>query len=161
MAESTRRGDELSRDDLIVLRSAITRGEHDRWSAAEVLQLTDQEASDLLVSLRLRGYLVVSGRGRGATYRLGASFAEWKEHDPVAITRTRDRDDARSIVLSVITDEGSITNTRIRDITGYSRSEVLRLTMEMRKEGLIEVRGSKRGAHYVRSANLMNQDSLL
>ena len=160
VAESTRRGDELSRDDLIVLRSSITRGEHDRWSAAEVLQLSDQEASDHLVSLRRRGYFVVSGRGRGATYRLADIYADWEENDPVAGASKRDRDDVGLMVLSVIADEGSITNARIRDITGYSRSEVLRLTMAMRKEGLIEVRGSKRGAHYVRSTNFMNQDSL-
>ena len=159
VADMTRRGDELARDDLIVLRSAITRGEHDRWSAAEVLQLTDQEASDILVSLRQRGFLKVNGRGRGATYRLADDYAHWEESDPIVVGRSLNRDEARSVILAEIAEKGAVTNARIRDVTGFSRSEVLRLTAEMRKQGLIEVRGSKRGAHYVRSRMSMNQES--
>ena len=157
-ADTARRGEQLDRDDLIVLRSLITRGEHDRWSAARVLQLSDQEASNILVSLRQRGFLDVNGRGRGATYRLSGGYAHWEEYDPIATGRARDRDEARSIVLAAISDQGAVTNTNIRELTGYSRSEVLRLTMEMRMDGTIEVRGSKRGAHYVRSTKVMNRE---
>lgn len=159
VADSVLRGYELSRDDLIVLRSLITRREHDRWSAAEMLQQSDQEASDILVSLRQRGFLKVSGRGRGATYRLVDDYAHWKERNPLSSGSRMGREEARATVIAAIAEDGSATNARIREMTGYSRREVLRLTSAMRKAGLIEVRGSRRGAHYVRATNSMNPAS--
>ena len=158
VADSARRGTDLERDDLIVLRSLITRGEHDRWSAAEDLQLSDQQAANILVSLRQRGFLDVSGRGRGATYRLSERFAHWQEYDPVVVGGILGNDEAHSLILATLAEEGTVTNGRIRELTGYSRGEVLRLTKKMREDGLIEVRGSRRGAHYVRSMNDMNRD---
>ena len=58
-------GSELGLDDLLVLE-ALTRGaELDRWTAADCLQIGEAAAADRLVSLRERGYLIPSGRGRG------------------------------------------------------------------------------------------------
>ncbi len=165
VAESGRRDETLDRDDLIVLRSLITLFELDRWSAAEVLHLSDRDAASVLISLRERGFLNVSGRGRGATYRLSGKFDDWQEATlrdagtQFGNGKASGTDDARAIVLMTIADQGSITNAEIRERTGYSRREVLRLTTQMRNQGLIEVRGTKRGARYVRSKPDMNRDS--
>ncbi len=146
--DTSRSGDEIERDDLIVLRSLITRHQLDRRSAAHVLQLSEPEAVERLASLREREYLDVAGRGATSVYRLADPFSRWIEEGTYG-TVLRDQETVRSRLLSFIADQGSITNADIRRISGLSRTETVRLARAMRDEGLIEVRGRGRGAHYV------------
>lgn len=69
------RGEEPGVDDLIVLRGLARRPVLDRWSASRILQLSANEAANILVSLRMRGFLVPQGRGRGTTYRLARRYS--------------------------------------------------------------------------------------
>ena len=150
VASLSRQGIEMSRDDLIVLRTLITRRLHDRRSAAGVLQLSAQEASDVLISLRKRGFLEVEARGLGARYRLAEQFDHWSQNADSSRDIVFGHEEARDAVLAALAADGTITNAGIREITGYTRNEVVRLTRAMRNEGLISVRGNKRGAHYIR-----------
>ena len=42
-----------------------------------------------------------------------------------------------------------MTNAEIRRLSGYSRTQVLKLMRSLRREGLVRVQGRGRGAHYV------------
>lgn len=48
---------------------------------------------------------------------------------------------------------GRLTNAEIRQILGYSRSRVLALMGSLRAEGLVELHGRGRAAHYVPAAD--------
>ncbi|WP_419949670.1 RNA-binding domain-containing protein [Candidatus Palauibacter sp.] len=145
-----RRGIELSLDDLIALRGSMRRGFLDRWSAAELLQLTEEEAAAHLVSLRKRGFFIAQGRGRGTVYRLARRYtdllvdAEAAEQDLWI-----DEEALRLRLLAILSDRDRLTNAEIRRISGYTRTQVIRFMRSMRAEGLVEVRGRGRGAHYV------------
>jgi ATP-dependent DNA helicase RecG len=149
VAEETRAGRKLDLDDLILLRGLTDRGSLDRWSAADALQLTEEDAAERLVSLRERGYLTPQGRGRGTAYRLQRRFS-----DLLRGTAETDRDmplegeAVRLRIQAVLAERGRLTNTDIRRISGYSRREVLRLVVELRKQGVLELEGRGRGAHY-------------
>ncbi len=72
VAEKTRQGSSFELDDLILLRAITDRGELDRWSAAQHLQSTQEDAAERLVSLRERGYIVPRGRGRSTSYQIAS-----------------------------------------------------------------------------------------
>lgn len=149
VAEETRAGRKLDLDDLILLRGLTDRGSLDRWSATDALQLTEEDAAERLVSLRERGYLTPQGRGRGTAYRLQRRFS-----DLLRGTAETDRDlplegeAVRLRLQAVLAERGRLTNTDIRRISGYSRREVLRLVADLRKQGVLELEGRGRGAHY-------------
>lgn len=150
VAEERRAGKELELDDLIVLRGVADRGYLDRWLAAERLQLSGEQAADKLIELRDRKYLVVQGRGRGTAYRLDRHLsdrlrgADRSDHDlPL------DDEAVRLRIQSVLTERGRISNADIRRISGYSRTEAVRLAHHLVVEGIAELRGRGRAAHYV------------
>ena len=148
--EARRGGETLSLDDLILLRRLTRRRSLDRWTAAELLQLPDGEAADQLVSLRERGYLVAQGRGRGTVYRLARRHADLVDAAvPAEDDIWVDEESVRLRLLALLSERGRLTNNEIRGISGYSRTRVLRLMRSLRDEGLVEVRGRGRGAHYV------------
>ena len=148
--EARRGGETLSLDDLILLRRLTRRRSLDRWTAAELLQLPDAEAAEQLVSLRERGYLIAQGRGRGTVYRLARRHADLVDASaPTEDDVWVDEESVRLRLIALLSERGRLTNNEIRSISGYSRARVLRLMRSLRDEGLVEVRGRGRGAHYV------------
>ncbi len=154
VAERLLDGEELGLDDLMVLRSLMTRDELNRWSASEVLKVTETVAADRLAHLNSRGFLEVRGRGRGASYRLGQQFSDWHDVRSVIDLETLGSDEIRRAIVQAISRRGSVTNAAVRTITGFSRNETVRFMRSMREDGLIEVRGRGRGAHYVLTEQL-------
>ena len=142
----------LGVDDLIVLRGLIRRPVLDRWSAARLLQLSEEEAAATLVSLRERGFLVPRGRGRGTKYGLARRYSGLVERTGVDGDIWLDEESVRLRLLALLPARGRMTNAEIRRLSGYSRSQVLKLMRSLRSEGLVEVRGRGRGAHYVPAA---------
>ena len=141
---------ELTVDDLLLLRGLTRRRTVDRWSAAELLQLSEEEAANRLVSLRERGFLVALGRGRGTTYRFARRHAALVQTSGAADDELwLDEESVRLRLLRVLPERGRLSNAEIRRITGYSRTQVLRLMRSLRAEGLVGLRGRGRGAHYV------------
>jgi ATP-dependent DNA helicase RecG len=149
VAEETTAGRRLDLDDLLLLRAITERGSLDRWSAAEALQCAEEEAAEKLTSLRGRGHLVPHGRGRGTTYRLARHLSD-RLRGAIETDRDMALDDeaVRLRVQAVLTERGRLTNAEIRRISGYSRMEVLRLVRTLQEEGLVELVGRGRGAHY-------------
>lgn len=147
-------GRELGVDDLIVLRGLVRRPVLDRWSAARLLQLSEEEAAVTLVSLRERGFLFPQGRGRGTKYGLARRYSALVEQSDVDGDIWLDEESVRLRLLAVLAERGRMTNAEIRRLSGYSRTQVLKLMRSLRTERLVEVRGRGRGAHYVPASRL-------
>jgi ATP-dependent DNA helicase RecG len=155
IAEETRAGRRLDLDDLLLLRGLAERGFLDRWSAADRLQLPEDDAAVRLVSLRERGYLGVQGRGRGTTYRLARHLSDLVR-GPGETDREMPLDDeaVRLRIQAVLAERGRLTNADVRRISGYSRTEAFRLMRSLTEQGLATLRGRGRAAHYAPGPNL-------
>lgn len=149
-----RRGsDRLSLDDLIAMRGLVRRRSLDRWSARDLLQNSEEEVAACLASLRERGYLVAQGRGRGTVYRLARRYSSLIDDEVVPGEDIwLDDESVRLRVLSLLTERGRITNAEVRKISGYSRTQVVKVMRSLRQEGLVRVIGRGRAAHYVSSS---------
>jgi ATP-dependent DNA helicase RecG len=149
VAEETREGRKLDLDDLILLRALTDRGILDRWSAADRLQLPEEESAARLVSLRERGYVTAHGRGRGTAYRLSRHFSDLLRGPGETDQDLPLEDEAvRLRIQAVLAERGRLTNAEVRRISGYSRNEVLRLLRSLSEEGLVVLHGRGRAAHY-------------
>ena len=150
-------GRELELDDLLVLEALTRRSELDRWTAAECLQIGEMPAAERLVSLRERGYLVPSGRGRGTKYRLASRLKHLRRHPEV---EGQVPDEAiREQILDLLSDRGAITNTDVRRLAGVSRFRALQLLRRLSADGLLRMIGNRRGARYVAGPAREEQDS--
>ncbi|MCY4120474.1 MAG: putative DNA binding domain-containing protein [Acidobacteria bacterium] len=150
VADETRHGRSLDLDDLIVLRGVTDRARLDRWSAARVLQTKDEaEAAHRLTALKERAYLVSHGRGKGTSYRLARGISDLLR-GPLVTDEGLDLDAeaVRLRIEAVLAERGRLTNAEVRRMCGYSRAEVVRLMRSLREEGVAEVEGRGRGAHY-------------
>jgi ATP-dependent DNA helicase RecG len=151
---------ELELDDLILLRGVTERGALDRWAAASLLQLPEEEAADRLASLRGRGYLLAQGRGRGTAYRLARHLSDLLRGRALTDGELSLDDEAvRLRVEAILAERERLTNAEVRRISGYSRTQVLRLMQALREEGRVDVRGRGRGAHYVPGPKLRSRTS--
>lgn len=142
-------GQALGIDDLIVLRGLVRRPVLDRWSASRLLQLSEREAAAALVSLRKRGFLVSHGRGRGTRYSLARRYTGLFASADAVSDVWLDEESVKLRLLAILPERGRVTNAEIRRLSGYSRYQVLKLMRSLREEGLVEVRGRGRAAHYV------------
>jgi len=158
VATETRENRVLDLDDLIALRAVCDRGHLDRWSAAECLQLPEEDAAERLVSLRGRGYLMPQGRGRGTIYRLARHLSDLLR-GPGETDRDLPLDDEaiRLRVRAVLAERGRLTNADIRRVAGYSRLEAVRLMRSLTKDGVARLIGRGRGAHYVPGPKLVSR----
>ena len=151
--EANRAGENLSLDDLIVLRGIVRRGMLDRWAAAELLQLPEREAAERLVSLRRRGYLAAQGRGKTTAYHFADRLAHLVSAPDIESDRLwLDTEQMRRRVLNALEEHERLTNADLRRITGYSRFRVHQLMAELRRGDRVELRGRGRAAHYVLSS---------
>lgn len=137
-------------DDLILLRVSADRGDLDRWCAASHLQRSEEEAAERLVSLRERGYLIPRGRGRGTTYQLNRAFSDLVRgrlatDDGISL----DEEAVRLRIQAVLAERSILTNAEVRRLSGYSRTQALRLMRALQKEGRVTLKGRGRAAHYV------------
>lgn len=145
VARERRRGRTLSLDDLLLL-DRLTREPHlDRWSAAECLDLKEARAAERLRSLRERGYVAPEGRGAGTKYRLAGDLASLSDRLPLLGGELT----MRQRVLQLVRERGSITNSDVRRHTGLTRYRAVTLLRNLRADGLLAMRGSRRGARYV------------
>lgn len=150
VAAEERENRKLELDDLIVLRSAAERGWVDRWFAGRRLQLPEEQAAQELIHLREHGYLVPQGRGKGTGYRLAARLAGLSRGIEHASPDTPlDEETVRGRIRAALAEKKQLTNTEVRRISGYSRTQALRLMQSLIDTGAVRLKGKGRGAHYV------------
>lgn len=140
--------DTLSLDDLIVLRRAVDAGVVDRISAADQLQVNETDAANQLAGMRGRGLLIARGRGRAVTYGLPRPLSERLRGKGVTdADRPLENEGVRLRILELLKERGRLTNAEIRDFSGYSRQQVLKIEKTLEDEGLIRLVGHGRGAY--------------
>ena len=148
VAGEERDGNRLEMDDLLLLRAFVRTSSIDRWSAAKILQLPQDEAALKLVHLREKGYLVVRGRGRGASYDLRRDLAEqFRGRSAVDADMPLEEEGVRLRILTLVRERGRLTNGEIRRFSGFNRIQVYRLLKQLEKEGEIRFAGRGRAAH--------------
>lgn len=150
VAEEIRQGRQLGLDDLILLRGLVEAGQLDRWTAAERLQLTEEDAAERLISLRESGYLVVRGRGAGTAYRLRHDLSDRLRG--VSLTDLDSELDGEAVSLrveAVLAERKKLTNADVRRISGYSRPEAQKLMRRLVEADRAVLQGAGRGAHYI------------
>jgi ATP-dependent DNA helicase RecG len=149
VAEETGSRRNLELEDLILLRAATERGFLDRWSAAEWLQVSEDDAAGCLASLRDGGYFAAHGRGRGTSYRLVPKLSDLLR-GPGATDQDVALDDEaiRLRVKALLVERGRLSNAEIRRLSGYSRLQSLRLMRTLCREGAAKLVGRGRAAHY-------------
>ncbi|NJL28226.1 MAG: hypothetical protein HC897_10195 [Thermoanaerobaculia bacterium] len=152
VASRTREGRRLDLDELILLRTATDRGRLDRWSAADCLQAPEEAAAARLVELREAGLLEPEGRGRGTTYRLPDPVAELIWGSASAFPHA---DALKQRTLTLLRERGRLNNAEVRELTGQSRSDTLRMMRALRGEGLVRFDGRGRSASYVPGPRLV------
>lgn len=131
----------LHPEDRRVLIEAARGVELTNTAARELLDIDSTRARRSLQRLRDAGFLQQVGEGRGTRYRIVPSMQR-------SVGIRLDRTELRSIILGMAAD-GAITNAMVRSRLGLSRSEVVRLLGGLTADGYLELRGTKRGAHYV------------
>lgn len=150
VAREERRAGPLELDDLLLLRALTGVASLDRWSAGRVLQIAEDQAAHTLAALRGRGYLVVRGRGRTATYSLRRDLAEqFRGALALAAELPLDEEHVRLRVLQLLRERGRLTNAEIRRVSGFTRTQVYRLIKRLEAEGELQIIGHGRGAHVV------------
>jgi DNA-binding IclR family transcriptional regulator len=152
VAQEERRERPLELDDLLILRAFLRFSLLDRWRAAQVLQLTEEEAAERLASLRQRGYLAVRGRGRGASYELRRELADrLRGRAAVDAELPLDEEAVRLRIIALLKERGRLTNAEIRRFSGFHRLQVYRLIKGLEAEGMVRLVDKGRSAHIVLS----------
>ena len=135
----------LRAEDRRVLIKAARGVELTNSSVRALLDIDSTRARQSLQRLRDAGFLQQVGEGRGTCYRIVPGIVPGiRRSARITLART----ELRSIVLAMAADE-PITNAIVRDRLGLSRNEAVWLLGGLTADGLLELRGSKRGAHYV------------
>lgn len=147
--QEQRAGARLELEDLILLRTASEQGFVNRWSGAECLQRTEEEAAEFLTGLRTRGYLEPVGRGKGTAYRVPAGMGKRLGAVKSIAGVTTDPVSVRHRILNELVSLGRLTNVEVRAMLGVSRLEAARIMQRLRDEGEVRLVGQGRGAHWV------------
>ncbi len=145
MAQMSRRAEapeyaSLDANDRALLLLAVRGEALTNARARTALDVDVPTARLALQSLRDRGFLEQSGRLGGASYVLAEGLA------PLAGPRLAHRQ-LQKVVLTMAV-KGGVTNEQVRERTGLTRRETLKLLAGLVAEGRLVKRGSRRGTFY-------------
>ena len=132
---------ELLPEDRRVLIEAARGADLTNAVVRSLLNVDSATARQSLQRLRNAGLLEQDGERRGARYRIvpGLSRPAWVGLDQAGL---------RLAVLNMAA-HGLVTNGAVRRELDLSRVEAVALLRGLVADGLLELRGSKRGSHYV------------
>ena len=142
----------FSLSELMILRYLTDNRRISLSIATDLIQGTRDMAQKSLNSLIRDGLIEVSGK----EYMLTAKMYEAVKSD---IEYTQDKVlqyvKAKGRIMEYVQETGSITNTQVRELCGFTRQQA-RLTLEkMQMEGVIVLLGKGRYAKYVASERLL------
>ena len=132
---------DIRREDRLLLLQAARGAELTNRSVRELTGWDSVEARASLRRLSAAGLLVRDGERSGAKYRLAPGM----NLPGTAPAHPADRE---AHVLRLAT-EGPLSNEQVRAATGLDRLQALALLKGLVEEGRLEVRGQRRGTHYV------------
>ena len=154
IADEGKAGRILDVDHLLVLRYLLRHAEVDTPTAAELCQRRDAEMRDILDDMvQVYEYLERGGSGRGTWWRMKPSLHKRLDGMGHAERNQRiDWDVAKTRVLNMLKQrakrgELGMSNSEVREVTGYDRQQVNRLIHELEPEA-VRLTGHGRGARY-------------
>lgn len=149
VAQAEREGNPVSLDTLQVLHEVRREVRITSSRAADLLQVSTDEARATLNDLVERGHLEARGEGKGRTYHLTAGLYR-RIGGPAGYVRTRGFDDIqqRQMVLTFVTKHGSISRAEAAELCQLSGAQASILLRRMASEGALEMTGSRRTARY-------------
>lgn len=146
---------ELDVDHLIILNYLMKHREIDLSEASRITQRGIEQTRDVLSSMENEmGVIESNGNGRSKIYMLSlhsydileksTNYYRDKELDSVGV---------QAIILSTLKERGKLTNSEIRQITGFSSVKVRRLMKSLESSG-VKMNGKNRGAYYYLESDL-------
>lgn len=150
IAELDRSGQRLSLGELMALHEVRSESRISTRRAADLFQVSVDEARAKLNGLVERGLLEVRGAGKGRTYHLAASVYK-RLGEPGGYVRTRGFDALQheQMILSFVKAHGEITRRQTADLCQLSPDQAGRLLRRLRQEGRLKLIGDRRTARYV------------
>lgn len=149
----------LGLDNLLVLSALRRRRELITSVAAQVLQIDDRNARDVLTQMVAQGYLERGGRGKGAVFRLSGSVYE-NLGQSIRYIREKGIDELRfeELILEYVRQYGSITNRQVRELLGVNRFAATRLLRRLVRKKLLKAQVRRgRTASYSLAKNEQDQ----
>lgn len=149
VAEMQREGEPLRLRTLQVLHEVRQERRITSARAADLLQVSIEEARGVLNDLVEQGLLESRGERKGRTYHLSAGLYRAMGGE-AAYVRTRgfDRIQQEQMVLTYATEHGSITRSQAAELCHLSPDQASRLLARLRDEGRLIMIGSRRTARY-------------
>jgi ATP-dependent DNA helicase RecG len=149
--ELTRQYPGLDVDHLLVIHYLTRHREITVKAAAELCQRPREGAREILAKLSHDARVLETGGGSGLGqyYRLTRTVYDLLgDRLGYDVDRRLALENARARVLSVLADR-PLSNADVREITQLSRHQALRLMDSLRREGLVMLGGSHRGARWL------------
>ncbi len=149
--EQDRDGTPLLLDELLVLNVLFYERRIDSTAVAKLIQKDLSQARGVLERLNERGFVEARGERRGRVYHLAASLYRRLEMEAEYV-RAKGFEPLQheQMVLEYVQSHGRITRSEVAELcrlNGYQASRLLRRLAE--KHLQFQMRGEKRGAHYV------------
>ncbi len=165
VAEENEHGHDLNVDHLLILQHLLKHAEIETHAAALLCQRNEVQMRESLASMEKAGYIEHGGSGRGFYWVLRPElYRRLAEDGHPERDRRIDWEAAKTRVLSILMERGrrgdsGLSNHEIRQITHYSRYQVVRLMKELiRENSLINPPG--RGKHALYSLSPVEGKSM-
>jgi ATP-dependent DNA helicase RecG len=163
VAEETKQGRLPGVDELLVLQYLLRHTELETTLAAELCQRPEAAMRNTLSRMeRDLGWIQRGGTGRGTYWTLSSPIARKLRADlPESLARI-DKEAAKTRILSILkqrreANENGLSNSDLRKITSFDRTQVKSLMRELRQEHpQIQVTGDRKGARYVYDPDMSN-----
>lgn len=154
VAASARDGKPLDLQTLQVLHEVRSESRITSARAAELLQVSSDEARMVLNGLVERGLLEARGERKGRTYHLAAAiYREIGESAAYVRARGFDSIQQEQMVLTYVEQHGSIRRAEAAELCQLSPNQASYLLRRMVAEGKLDMVGERRSARYVRPGN--------
>lgn len=149
LAEETRKGYDLSLDDLLILNALSQARRLTTEDAARLTQKSPVESRGILHRLVERGLVERRGERRGQTWHLSAATYR-RLGQPAAYIRQRgfDRLQQEQMVLSYVNKYGRITRHQTAELCQLTSPQASRLLSRLVATGQLARRGRRKGTFY-------------
>ena len=149
VAEMRARG-EVDLQDLQALHEVRHASRITTDRAALLMQTSPDDARTVLNRLVERGLLEARGERKGRSYHLAATvYEQLGERNEYVRTRGFDIVQQEQMVLTYLARYGRINRAGAAELCQLSPAQATTLLRRMRDAGKLELRGEKRGSHYV------------
>ena len=150
IAETRRRGEALSLEDLLILYEIRADGSITVERTAELGHVGHPEARTLLNRLTTKKIIEPQGTGRGRCHVFTPALSRRFEQPPRQVTSDLSGSgDRRRAVLDFVAQHGSISRADAAELCDSTPDQASQLLRAMRGDGLLEMVGARRGARYV------------